>query len=82
MKLHAFEMKRPVIEDVESPRRPWASSEDAVMRWAAHFWDVDRRPANFPYVFERSCSTGGSRRAICANTSRPRSRSPMLRHEA
>ena len=22
------------------------------MRWAAHFWDVDRWSAKFPYVFE------------------------------
>ena len=31
-----------------------AASEDAVMAWAAHFWDVgQRRPAKFPYVFEQ-----------------------------
>jgi hypothetical protein len=22
------------------------------MQWAAHFWDVDRHSAKFPYVFE------------------------------
>ena len=43
----------PVIEELESPRRPWASSRDAVMRWAMDFWDVDRWPAKFPYVFEQ-----------------------------
>lgn len=42
----------PVINELEEPRRAWSSSEDAVMRWAAHFWDVDRWPARFPYVFE------------------------------
>ena len=43
----------PVTRELGSPRRPWASSKDAVMRWAAHFWDVDRRPARFRYVFEQ-----------------------------
>ena len=43
----------PVIGELERPGRPWASSQDAVMRWAAHFWDVDRWPAKFPYVFEQ-----------------------------
>jgi hypothetical protein len=42
----------PVINELEDRRRAWSSSEDAVMRWAAHFWDVDRWPAKFPYVFE------------------------------
>ena len=42
-----------VIEELENPRRSWASSQDAVMRWAAHFWDVDRWPAKLPYVFEQ-----------------------------
>jgi hypothetical protein len=42
----------PVVYELEQPRRGWASSEDAVMEWAAHFWDVDRWPARFPYVFE------------------------------
>ena len=57
----------PVIEELESPRRPWASSQDAVMRWAAHFRDVDRWPAKLPSTCSsRSSSTGGSRRAVCA----------------
>ena len=43
----------PVTRELESPRRQWASSQDAVMRWAAHFWDVDRWPAKFPYVFDQ-----------------------------
>ena len=38
----------PVIEDLDSPRRPWASSGDAM---GGAFWDVDRWPAKFPYVF-------------------------------
>jgi hypothetical protein len=41
-----------VITELEDRRRAWSSSEDAVMRWAAHFWDVDRWPAKFPHVFE------------------------------
>ena len=42
----------PVITELEDRRRAWSSSEDAVMRWAAHFWDVDCWPAKFPHVFE------------------------------
>jgi hypothetical protein len=42
----------PVINELEGRRRAWSSSEDAVVRWAAHFWDVDRWPAKFPHVFE------------------------------
>jgi hypothetical protein len=42
----------PAIHELENPRRAWAASEDAVMAWAAHFWDVDRHAAKFPYVFE------------------------------
>ena len=42
----------PFITELEDRRRAWSSSEEAVMRWAAHFWDVDRWPAQFPYVFE------------------------------
>jgi hypothetical protein len=42
----------PVIDELERPRRPWSGSENTVMLWAAHFWDVDRWPARFPYVFE------------------------------
>jgi hypothetical protein len=43
----------PVVAELQSPRRPWAASEDAVMEWAAHFWDVDRSRVKFPYVFQR-----------------------------
>ena len=43
----------PVIHELENPTRGWASSQRAVMQWAAHFWDVDRPPAKFPYVFEQ-----------------------------
>jgi hypothetical protein len=42
----------PVINELEDGRRAWSSSETAVMRWTAHFWDVNRWPAKFPYVFE------------------------------
>jgi hypothetical protein len=42
----------PVINELEDGRRAWSSSEDTVMRWAAHFWDVDGWPAQLPYVFE------------------------------
>ena len=41
-----------VINELQNPSRTWASSEEAVMQWAAHFWDVNRWPARFPYVFE------------------------------
>jgi hypothetical protein len=34
------------------PRRAWRASEDAVMQRAAHFWDVNRHPAKFPYSFQ------------------------------
>jgi hypothetical protein len=43
----------PVIHELERPRRAWSSSERAVMTWAAHFWDIDRHPAKFPYSFEQ-----------------------------
>jgi hypothetical protein len=43
----------PVVHELEKPGRAWSSSEGAVMQWAAHFWDVDRHPATFPYVFEQ-----------------------------
>jgi hypothetical protein len=41
-----------VIDELDRPRRAWSSSEEAVMRWAVHFWDVDRSSVTFPYVFE------------------------------
>jgi hypothetical protein len=43
----------PARYELEAPRRVWSSSEDAVMAWAAHFWDIDRGPTKFPYVFEQ-----------------------------
>ncbi|MGO9899953.1 MAG: hypothetical protein ACLP0J_09715 [Solirubrobacteraceae bacterium] len=43
----------PVIHELEAATRGWASSQTGVMRWAAHFWDVDQWPAKFPYVFEQ-----------------------------
>jgi hypothetical protein len=42
----------PVLDELEKPRRAWSSSETRVMRWAAHFWDIDRWDARFPYEFE------------------------------
>ena len=42
-----------VIEELEDPTRGWASSQTAVMRWAAHLWDVEEWPAKFPYVLEQ-----------------------------
>ena len=42
----------PVIEELAKPRRAWCSSEYAVMEWSVHFWNLDRWPAKFPYVFE------------------------------
>ena len=43
----------PVVGELEHPRRAWRSSQEAVMQWAAHFWDVNRHPAKFPYSFEQ-----------------------------
>lgn len=43
----------PVIAELATPRRAWSASGRTVMEWAAHFWDVDRWPAKFPYVFEQ-----------------------------
>jgi hypothetical protein len=42
----------PVVPELANPRRAWSGSEEQVMLWAAHFWDVDRHPARFPYEFE------------------------------
>jgi len=41
-----------VIHDLQDPHRACSSSEKAVMQKAAHFSDVDRWPAKFPFVFE------------------------------
>jgi hypothetical protein len=43
----------PLIQELENQRRASSHSEEQVMRCAAHFWDVDRWPAKFPYVFEQ-----------------------------
>lgn len=43
----------PVLGELEHPHRAWSSSEEAVMRWAIHFWDVDQRATQFPYSFGR-----------------------------
>lgn len=42
----------PVLDEVENPRRAWSGSEDEVMTWAAHFWDLRRHPASFPATFQ------------------------------
>jgi hypothetical protein len=42
----------PIIGEIESPRRAWSASEDEVMAWAAHFWDLHRFPAKFPSTFQ------------------------------
>jgi hypothetical protein len=42
----------PVLGEVENPRRAWSGSENEVMAWAAHFWDLRRHPANFPSTFQ------------------------------
>jgi len=44
----------PVISEIETPRRPWSASEDEVMAWAAHFWELRRYPAKFPSTFQSS----------------------------
>lgn len=42
----------PVITELEHPSRGWSHSEHTILQWAAHFWDVDRWPAKFPYMFD------------------------------
>jgi hypothetical protein len=42
----------PVLDEAENPQRAWSASEDEVMAWAAHFWDLRRHPANFPSTFQ------------------------------
>jgi hypothetical protein len=49
---HAEGSVAAIVHELEHLRRPWSSREDAVMQSAAHFWDVDRHAAKFPYVFE------------------------------
>jgi hypothetical protein len=44
----------PIICEIENPRRAWSASEDEVMAWAAHFWDLRRYPAKFPSTFQSS----------------------------
>jgi hypothetical protein len=41
----------PVIREIENPRRAWSASETEVMIWAAHFWDLRRNRADFPFAF-------------------------------
>jgi hypothetical protein len=42
----------PALGELETPLRAWSSSEEAVMRWALHFWDINRHAARFPDSFE------------------------------
>lgn len=42
----------PVIREIENSRRGWSTSEDEVLAWAAHFWELHRYPANFPSTFQ------------------------------
>jgi hypothetical protein len=42
----------PIISEIENPRRAWSASEDEVMAWAAHFWELRRYPAKFPSTFQ------------------------------
>jgi hypothetical protein len=42
----------PVISEIQNPRRGWSASEDEVLAWAAHFWELRRYPANFPSTFQ------------------------------
>lgn len=43
----------PVIEELEHPTYGWSGGERELLVWAAHFWDVDRHPAHFPYRFDQ-----------------------------
>jgi hypothetical protein len=42
----------PVISEIENPRRGWSASEDEVLAWAAHFWELRRNRANFLSTFQ------------------------------
>jgi hypothetical protein len=44
----------PIIGEIENPRRAWSGSEEEVMAWAAHFWELRRYPAKFPSTFQSS----------------------------
>jgi hypothetical protein len=65
----------PVIDELAQPHRAWSSSEDGVMQWAAHFWDVGRCPATFRTSSPSSTSAGGSPRATSTSGSPRVSRS-------
>lgn len=43
----------PVIEELEAPTYGWSGGEREVLVWAAHFWDLERYPAHFPYRFDQ-----------------------------
>lgn len=42
----------PTISEIANPRRGWSASEDEVLAWAAHFWELRRYPASFPSTFQ------------------------------
>ncbi len=42
----------PIIFELDEPSRPWSTSEQAVLEWAAHFWDVGHSDVRFPHVFD------------------------------
>jgi hypothetical protein len=43
----------PVVEELEESTYGWSGGEREVLVWAAHFWDLERYPAHFPYRFDR-----------------------------
>jgi hypothetical protein len=44
----------PVSVELDHPRRAWSASEQAVMRWAVHFWHVYITEIEFPWICEQS----------------------------
>jgi hypothetical protein len=57
----------PVIRELANPRRAWSSSEEAIMAWAAHLWDVERNPALFPRGLRRVLLQRWGSRSICGS---------------
>ncbi len=39
------------VDQLEQPGRWWSPSEDAAIRWAAHFWDLRHSGPGFPSEF-------------------------------
>jgi hypothetical protein len=42
----------PVVHELDHGRRGWSSSERLLLRWAAHFWDIDISEVSFPCCFD------------------------------